>query len=550
MIRGTFGLRHLRPGQFDVIRNVMEGVDTLATMPTGAGKSLCYQVPALLLEGRTLVVSPLIALMKDQCDRLEEAGVVAVQLNSAMGAGEIAEAEAAVSSGAARVVFSTPERLADSRFRELLKASPTSLLVIDEAHVISQWGHDFRPSFLELENAVSVLGRPTLLALTATASDEVADDIANQLGAPGLARISTGVYRPNLRYTVEQVADDDAKLARLVALVEATAGPVIVYASTIKSVETAHDALRAAGTAAGRYHGRLGSRERREQQDAFMRGDLRVMVATNAFGLGIDRADVRAVVHFQMPGGLDAYYQESGRAGRDGEDARCILLYLERDKSVQRFFLAGRYPAFEDVEATYLKLLEAPADGAAWSLDALVDVLDRPRNKVQVALVLLRRERVVVKRKDGTLAVQRGKLDGAAVERLLAGYRAKREHDRAMLEQMAFYGLTGHCRWQVLLKHFDDASTFERCGSCDNCARIALAQTRAANDEGTTGEAVEQRSVEVAFADGDPVRVRRYGAGIVRAADARQVTVEFPSGDTRSFLASFVEKRSGRRKAA
>ena len=404
LLADIFGLERLRTGQLDVIRNVMAGQDTLAIMPTGAGKSLCYQLPALMLPGRTVVVSPLIALMKDQCDRLRQAGVAAVQLNSALGADERDEAEEAVASGEARIVFSTPERLAAPEFRQLLAAAPTSLLVIDEAHCISQWGHDFRPSFLEVGAALSALGRPTLLALTATASDDVADDIAEQLGVPTLARVATSVYRPNLHYGVEQFTNDDEKRDRLLAIVAAEAGPTIVYASTVKAVDELHAALVERGESVGRYHGKLPSKERARQQDAFMCGDRRVMVATNAFGLGIDRPDVRAVVHYQMPGGLDAYYQESGRAGRDGEDARCTLLFLADDKAVQRFFMAGRYPAFDDLEAIYLKLVEAPADGGRWTLDTLQAALDRPRAKVQVGLALLRRERVVSQRKDGGLA--------------------------------------------------------------------------------------------------------------------------------------------------
>ena len=548
VLRKTFGMQRLREGQEKVIQSVLAGRPTLAIMPTGAGKSLCYQLPAVLLPGITLVVSPLIALMKDQCDSLAELGVAAVQLNSAIGSSERQEAEAAIRSGRARIVFTTPERLADKSFLDLVGTQAVSLLVVDEAHCVSQWGHDFRPAFLEIGAAVAPLGHPTILALTATATQAVIDDIAQQLGVKRFELINTGMYRSNLHYAVEQVTREDEKLARAVALVRATPGSGIVYAATIKAVEAVHEALAAAGESVGRYHGRLGASERHDSQEAFMSDAVRVMVATNAFGLGIDKPDIRFVLHYQMPAGLDAYYQESGRGGRDGEPARCTLLYLHSDRAVQQFFLAGRYPAQEDLADVYTALRRDPPEGAPWTLETLQQHLDRPKSKVQVALRLLRHQRVVRQDRAGRLQLNRGALDGDALAALAQAYRDKRESDRTMLEQMVFYGQTGYCRWKVLLAHFQEDEGFERCEHCDNCHRMAAQAAALASEPEPAPDplrhplpaAVRQTS----FEKGATVRVPRYGSGVVETSDTQTVTVTFPNGSQRCFLTSYVHAAS------
>ncbi|QJW85437.1 RecQ family ATP-dependent DNA helicase [Ramlibacter terrae] len=553
VLRDTFGLNRLRPGQSAVIERVLAGQPTLAVMPTGAGKSLCYQLPALLIEGRTVVVSPLIALMKDQCESMRELGVKCVQVNSGVDGEEARAAEEAVADGSARIIMTTPERLAEPAFRELLLAHPIGLLAVDEAHCISQWGHDFRPAFLEVGQLRKRLGQPVVLALTATATDEIADDICKQLGIPATGVVNTSSYRPNLDLRVVPVEKEADKLAQVLKLVRATRGSGIVYTATVKAAEAVHEALQAADESVGLYHGKLPSAERHAAQEAFMSGERRVMVATNAFGLGIDKADIRFVLHYQLPATLEAYYQEAGRAGRDGELARCTLLFLRGDKAIQQFFMAGRYPGEEDATAVVQALQQDPPEGAdAWTLPLVQARVGRPRSKVQVALGLLRKDKIVAQARDGALRLLAKVAGSERMRELTASYGRKRDLDREALERMVFYAQTGQCRWRVVLDHLEGGSPFERCCHCDNCRRIAaheavveeLLRNAPAND----AEADAAHAAEPAgFARGDVVEVRRYGRGVVEEATATQVTVAFADRSRRSFLPEFVRRAAARR---
>ena len=361
-LRRTFGFRALREGQEEVIRSILAGRDTLAIMPTGAGKSLCYQLPGAELPGTTVIVSPLISLMKDQVDKLREIGIDAVQVNSTLSAGEESEVLEEIGKEQREFVFVTPERLAQPEFLAKLKTNLIDVFVIDEAHCISQWGHDFRPAYLHLRAAIEALGNPRILALTATATPNVVDDIRRQLGREEMEVIDIGVFRENLRFEVIPTPKEEMKQEALARLLGEMEGTGIVYVSTIKDCEEVTERLESLGFSAARYHGRLGARERKRTQDRFMAGELRVIVATNAFGMGIDKPDIRFVVHYNLPGTLEAYYQEAGRAGRDGEPARCVLLYQAEDRNTQIFFLNGRYPKREHFLAVYQALARLKAD--------------------------------------------------------------------------------------------------------------------------------------------------------------------------------------------
>ena len=555
-LRTVFGLQALRPGQRQVIERVLGGRSTLAVMPTGAGKSLCYQLPALLLEGCTVVVSPLIALMKDQCEKLQSLGIAAVQFNSHVEADEIHAGEQAVRDGSARLVFATPERLADAEFSALLRGRRIALLVVDEAHCISQWGHDFRPAFLGIGTVAKEIGDPPVLALTATANSEVAADIMEKLGIPRAGWIDTGTYRPNLHFAVEQHAREDERLRRTLALVGAAKGSGIVYTATVKAAEAVYEALRSEGESVGLYHGRRSASERREAQDAFMADRLRVMVATNAFGMGIDKADIRFVLHYQMPSGLDAYYQEAGRAGRDGAPSACTLLFLRRDRALQQFFLTGRYPTEEELDALLQALEREPAQASGQPLADLKDRTGLPQNKLKAAVSVLRNRRIVGLDREGRVRLLRADLAADQVHELLAAYRRKREQDHATLERIVFYAQSGQCRWQVLLAYLEEEAPPERCGNCDNCRRIAqheaamaAADAAADSDAPKLRHPARPRLPPPAFVARQPVRVKRYGEGSVVSADALSITIEFADGSRRCFQPEFVQPIGGRKSA-
>ena len=351
-LREYFGFERFREGQREVIDSILAGHDTVVVMPTGGGKSLCYQLPALMREGATVVVSPLIALMKDQVDALHARGLPATFINSSLGFEEQKARVAALRRGEYKLVYVAPERFRSSHFVEALRGLELSLFAVDEAHCVSTWGHDFRPDYLRLKEAIEGAGRPQVVALTATATPYVRSDISEQLGLRDPRAFVSGFDRPNLALRVVHTQKDREKITHIRALA-AQGGSGIVYSSTRKSVEQVARRLKEAGLSVVAYHAGMEDAEREAAQNAFMTGGRQMIVATNAFGMGIDKPDIRFVAHYHLPGSIEAYYQEIGRAGRDGQPSACVLLFNYADKRTQDYFIEGSYPPPELIAKVY-----------------------------------------------------------------------------------------------------------------------------------------------------------------------------------------------------
>jgi ATP-dependent DNA helicase RecQ len=370
VLRERFGYDAFRPGQERAVESVLERRDTLVVLPTGGGKSLCYQVPALVLPGLTVVLSPLISLMKDQVDALVARGVPATFLNSTLAAGEISARMSRVQRGEVKLLYVAPERFDLGSLADRLRGVGVSLLAVDEAHCISEWGHDFRPSYLRIAQIRERLGWPPVVALTATATPHVRTDIARQLRLENQRTVITGFDRRNLRYHVVPTRTDSDKDEALVDILRSHEGLAVVYASTRRAVERIAETLSRAGVPAVGYHAGLDDAHRHEVQDRFMREDVRVIVATSAFGMGIDKPNVRLVVHYTMPGTLEAYYQEAGRAGRDGLEGDCYLLHAFQDRFTHEFFVKGAHPERVLIQQVYEVLREETDDSGAVQLSA------------------------------------------------------------------------------------------------------------------------------------------------------------------------------------
>jgi len=394
LLKIHYGFNSFRPGQEKVIDNILAGISTVVIMPTGGGKSLCYQLPALVLDGVTLVISPLIALMKDQVDGLHKIGVPATFINSSISQAETANRLAAVKQGQYKLLYVAPERFYSSEFTAALQQVKVSLFAIDEAHCISQWGHDFRPSYLKLKGAIESLSNPTVASFTATATLEVREDIIKQLGLVDPQRVITGFARPNLQFGVINTQDSRKPQFVLDAINSVPDGSGIIYVGTRSRADELLQTLLANNVEAVSYHAGMETEDRKWVQENFMSGQAKVIVATNAFGLGIDKHNIRFVIHYDMPGTIEAYYQEAGRAGRDGQPSFCLLLYSPRDRYLQEFFIKGDNPPPEIILEIYEILKNYDTDTILITYAEIAETLSDsvPEMAVGTAIKILERE--------------------------------------------------------------------------------------------------------------------------------------------------------------
>ena len=472
-----FGFDRFRPGQEEIVRTILSGRDALVVMPTGGGKSLCYQLPALLLEGPTLVVSPLIALMKDQVDALRAKGIDADTINSSLSPAEQNERIAALAEGRLKLLYVAPERFGQRRFVEALAKARPSLVAVDEAHCVSQWGHDFRPDYLKIGKALRQIGEVPLAAFTATATPDVRRDIVEHLMLRDPAVFVTGFARENLSFSVVRAPRKADKFDHLKSLArnEKTG---IVYCATRKKVDEVFEEIESWGLRVVAYHAGLSEEARNRAQEKFLRREADLAVATNAFGMGIDRADIRFVAHYEMPGSVEAYYQEAGRAGRDGHPARCDFLYSYADKRVQEFFIAGSNPGIDLVRLLW-EYLRKNADGAGelrLSVASMNEALGL-RNEMALgsALAILMKAGYADRfdlpgeRMRGT-RVLRADLPASKLEIDTTAMDEKERRDNARLAAVIDYAESRGCRQEWMLHYFGDENA-HACDKCDWCRR-------------------------------------------------------------------------------
>jgi ATP-dependent DNA helicase RecQ len=525
--REVFGFDELRPGQREAIESVLAGRDTLVVMSTGSGKSAIYQIAGLLIEGATVVVSPLIALQRDQVDDLaERAAGGAAQLNSTQPAAERERALAELAENALEFLLLAPEQLANPDVLGELAAARPSLLVVDEAHCISEWGHDFRPEYLRLGAAAEAIGRPTILALTATAAPPVRDEIVERLRLRDPEVLVRGFDRPNIHLAVERFHGEQGAERKLRALQEAIVAapkPGIVYVATRRQAEEFAATLRDHGVTAASYHAGMKAAERDAVQERFMEEALEVVVATTAFGMGIDKADVRWVFHGEVAESLDAYYQEIGRAGRDGKPAEAVLFYRSEDVGLRRFFAGTGHVEVDEIA----QVLDAVrhSDGAL-AASALQEEVELSETKLATALSRLEEAGAVHVLPSGDVEPVAGEADADAVRAAAEAEEKRRSFDRSRVDMMRGYAETDGCRRAFVLSYFGEPFA-PPCGRCDNC------------ESGRS----EAPPADVPFAVGSRVAHERWGDGIVQRYDDDAVVVLFDEVGYKTLALDVVRER-------
>ena len=506
-LRTYFGFDALRPGQDEVVQSILAGRDAMGIMPTGGGKSLCYQLPALCRPGLTVVVSPLIALMKDQVDALQARGIPAAAVNSSLGAEEYRQVMQALRGGELKILYVAPERFAQEGFMNLLRGMEIALLAVDEAHCLSQWGHDFRPDYLRLGRVRESLGYPQTVALTATATAHVREDILQTLQLKEPAVVISGFGRENLDFAITHCESRKAKFERMHRMIERWKKGII-YCSTRKNVMLVFEELSSRHVNVVAYHAGMTDEEREFSQDAFVSGRADVVVATNAFGMGIDRSDVRFVLHFEIPGSVEAYYQEAGRAGRDGEPAACELLFNHADLKTQEFFFEGSNPPITLIRSLY-NMLRFECDPTTHELhitvDAMSERLGKEANPMAVGTALsclihagaIQRFDVPGQLTKGTRLLN-PELNFECLDIDRASLEEKARRDHLKIEAMTRFAYSPGCRQQWILDYFGETNT-EPCGHCDACS---------AADDGERED----------LADEELLTVRKALAGVARAS--------------------------------
>jgi ATP-dependent DNA helicase RecQ len=526
--RDVFGWDPLRPGIEEAVTAVLDGLDVLGVMPTGYGKSAVYQLAGALRPGLVIVVSPLIALQADQVASLaDHAGTrPAALINSTIGERAIEAAWDAVDDGTLGYLFVAPERFADDAVVERLAAAHPALLVVDEAHCVSSWGHDFRPDYLRLGDVAERLGRPPVLALTATGSRPVREEILERLGMHDARVLTHGFDRPNIRLAVQRHESEDDEAAAVLEDVAGLARPGLLYVATKKATEVFAGRLRERGIVAEPYHGGLPAKRRRELSAAFHEGEIEVVVATSAFGMGIDKPDVRFVVHAAIPESLDAYYQEVGRAGRDGEPSAAKLHYREEDLGLRKFF-GAKVPKRGEVERFAAAALEHE------DLKELAEAAGISARRATALAGLLADAGAARIEGDGVVLTERDPEQAAAAA--LAVAQDRQRIDESRLAMMREYAETRGCRRQFVLGYFGDPSTGP-CGHCDTC------------EEGSAYRVAEQQDVgtdeAVPFPVDSTVQHRQWGDGRVMRVEADRITVFFESEGYRTLSLAAVEEHS------